>query len=442
MNNNATEKIINIVRDFLIEYKISSTTILVGLSGGCDSVVLLDVLSKLKTEFDLEIIVAHLNHNWRGEESLRDEKFCAKLADKMGLEFVCEKLGDNIKKTEEMAREARYNFFEKTAQNFSANYVFLAHNKNDNAETVLYRIIKGTALCGLSAISQVREIFYRPLLNVLREEIEQYAEKNKLKFVFDSSNSNEKYARNYIRNTVLPLFLKINPNVIFALDNLSKISKNQLEILNSAISDAKKAVFEEKKIKLEEFYKLSKPMQLEIVNDFLKGELKNRDTKGIERYLEFLLKADRKNISINSSKFLKISDGFAYIFENEKQEKNMAEVIVNGYGVFNFGGKIIEISQCSGEIDLKEQTDEKYFYCDLSNLTLRTRREGDLFCPFGHTKPIKLKEYLIKKKIPQSKRDNLVLLACEREVFCILGVEISAKCMVQNFDKYYKISIK
>ena len=159
------------VQNFLNQYNVTGN-VLCALSGGCDSVVMTHILAKLLPQ---KPVVIHLNHNWRGEESSRDENFSREFAKKSGLEFYSEKLSSDVKKTEESARTARYDFFESCAKKFNSDFIMLAHNKNDNAETVLYRIIKGTGIKGLCAISEKRDIFYRPLLDVTRQEIELYA---------------------------------------------------------------------------------------------------------------------------------------------------------------------------------------------------------------------------------------------------------------------------
>ena len=161
--------IVNKVKNFLKEYNVG-TKVICALSGGCDSVVMTYILSKL----GLEVVAIHLNHNWRGEESLRDENFSREFSKSLGIEFYSEKLSFDVKKTETDAREARYLFFKSCAKKFNSKYIFLAHNKNDNAETLLYRVIKGTGLKGLCSIPKHRDIFYRPLLDVTREEIETY----------------------------------------------------------------------------------------------------------------------------------------------------------------------------------------------------------------------------------------------------------------------------
>ena len=163
--------------DFLREYELQSKTIIVGFSGGYDSMCLLDALYKIKQIddfYDLKIIAAHFNHNWRGEESMREQEVCRLFATSKGFEFYTKMAPSGLKKSENEARIVRYDFFEEALENYDADAVFTAHNKDDNAETVLYRAIKGTGLVGLKGISVKRGCFYRPLLKVSRKEIVEY----------------------------------------------------------------------------------------------------------------------------------------------------------------------------------------------------------------------------------------------------------------------------
>ena len=135
-----------IVKNFIKIHNLENKKILVGFSGGADSCALLYCLNSLKNELNLKLVALHLNHNWRGESAKADEIFAHKMADELGIEFYSETLPDEVQKTETVAREKRYDFFSLCAKKFNSNCVMLAHNKNDNLETLVYRIIKGTGL--------------------------------------------------------------------------------------------------------------------------------------------------------------------------------------------------------------------------------------------------------------------------------------------------------
>ena len=216
------------IKNFIKKHNLSGT-IIVAFSGGYDSMCLLDVLNKLGEK----VIAVHLNHNWRGEESLKEAENCENFAKSRGIQYYSEILSDCIEKTETAAREARYDFFRRCAKKFNSKIVFTAHNFDDNSETVLYRIIRGTGTIGLQGIAEKRDIFFRPLLKTTRVEIEKYCKDNNLNPNNDSSNSNTKYKRNFIRHKIIPLLKEINPNVTDALNSLSEIAYEENRLIDT-----------------------------------------------------------------------------------------------------------------------------------------------------------------------------------------------------------------
>lgn len=430
--------IVQKVKEFIDNNNIEGK-ILLALSGGCDSVVLLHVLYTL----GVDVVAIHLNHNWRGDESKRDEEFSRKYCESLGVDFYSQTLLPDVKKTENDAREARYDFFEKCAKKFGASCVFLAHNMDDNAQTVLYRIIKGTGLKGLCAIPKIRGIYCRPLLDILRCDIEKYAKDNNLKYVFDSSNADVKYKRNLIRKEILPVLKKINPDVVFALNNLSKLSIMHYDTVFNDLQKVKEEVLHDDKIVLSKFLKLKKAQKFELINDYIGEKLKYRDFSRIKSYVDFIeSKYDKcAKKSLNRTLFLEISEGYAFVSDGKK-EQNLQEIEVKSQGEYVFGSKKVVIKKAQGIVDLKNSA-VNFLNLDFSsNLVIRTRREGDVFSPFGtKAKNRKLKEYLIDKKIPRQKRENLLLLASGSEILCILGMQVSQKAAVDDKTNCYEIRI-
>ena len=188
------------VLEFLNKYDLLNKTLIVGFSGGHDSMCLLDILFKLSQVHNFKLIAAHFNHNWRGIESKMEQDVCRHFCEERQIEFYTKTAALNMKQSEAVARAMRYDFFEKALNKYNADAFLTAHNKNDNAETVLYRVIKGTGVTGLKGIAEKRDNIYRPLLNITREEIDEYCEANELVPNNDSSNENTKYKRNFIRH--------------------------------------------------------------------------------------------------------------------------------------------------------------------------------------------------------------------------------------------------
>ena len=225
------EKFLKTIReDNLIQ---KNDKIVVGVSGGPDSITLLECLNKYKEKLGIEIIVAHINHLIR-EDSTEDEQYVENVCKNKNIKCYIKRenvlsLAKNKKiGTEEAGRKVRYEFFDEVLKKEKANKIAIAHNMNDNAETILLNLSRGTGLNGLEGIQSFEYNKYiRPLINISREEIEAYAEKNKLNPRIDYTNQENIYKRNKIRNELLPYLKSLNPNIIQNLSRLSKIIKEE-----------------------------------------------------------------------------------------------------------------------------------------------------------------------------------------------------------------------
>ena len=426
---------INLVKNFIKENNLENKTILLGLSGGVDSAVLLHILSKIK---NIKVVAIHLNHNWRGADSKKDEELARKIAKDKNIEFYSETLPKNVKKTETIARELRYKFFEDCAKKFKADAVFLAHNKNDNIETLIYRLIKGTGPSGLNSIPKKRDLFLRPLIEVERKEIEKYANENGLIFAVDKSNFDTKYKRNLIREKILPLMKEINPKTINSISNLINLNIMNQKIVDDVILKIQKQIIKNEKINREKFLNQTKEIQYEIINRYLKGILKTRDFKTIDKLVKFIQNNPQNKISIGKNLFLKIYNNEIYIL-NSKKEITENEIKLKEKNKFlNYE---ISLEEVQTPDIFEENKFIKLF--EKENFVIRTRKEGDVFTPFGSKTPQKLKTYFIKKKIPSELRNKIPLIAANNEIFYIAGVSMSEKLRVDKNDKKcYKITIK
>ncbi len=310
----------NAIKSFISNYKLENSKIIVGFSGGADSVCLAHILYTLQKELNLKIILAHLNHNWRGEHSKADENFSRNFAQKFGLEFYTETLDDTVQKTETVARDARYNFFERVKVKYNADAIMLAHNKDDNIETAIYRIIKGTGLEGLKSIPEVRDDIFRPLLNFEKVEILEYLKNNNLEHTEDNSNQDTTYARNYIRHEILPNFEKINPTYKNSVSNLIEVAKGECEILDFVLEETKKDIFENEKINTQKFLKLIYPLQLKLMYNYLKSDLKFFDYKRFQRIVDFIIEHANKEDNFHSRKYVKFSiNAKLFLYVNTKE---------------------------------------------------------------------------------------------------------------------------
>lgn len=231
------EKVRKTIREFnLIE---KNDSIVVGVSGGPDSMTLLSILLKLKEEFNLKIYVAHVNHMLR-ENAIKDEEYVKEFCKKNNIEIFIKKanISEIAQKEkiglEEAGRNIRYNFFEEVLKNTKSNKIAIAHNLNDKAETIIMNTLRGSGVSGLKGIEAKRKKYIRPLIEIERHEIEKYCIENKINPRHDESNDDNTYTRNKIRNIVIPYIKnEFNPNIIKTLNRLSEIIKEEDEYVQS-----------------------------------------------------------------------------------------------------------------------------------------------------------------------------------------------------------------
>lgn len=258
--------------------------ILIGCSGGADSVALVYLCASLPS---YKFSIAHFNHNLRKQESVKDELFVKSVARKLGWKFYSEKAHDlkglarNQKKSlEEMAREQRYNFLIRTARKNKAKAIFLAHHQNDQAETILMRMIQGTGLRGLLGIRPIltkeKLFFCRPLLSISRSEIEEFLKREKVSWREDSTNKDLNFLRNKIRLKLLPWLEKeMNPLVVAALARIPSNLSRENELIETIENETWKKVVssalrEQIKFKSKEFLKQPEAIQFRLVERALK----------------------------------------------------------------------------------------------------------------------------------------------------------------------------
>ena len=234
------EKVLNTINKYnMIQ---SGDGIVIGVSGGPDSMTLLNILNNLKEKLNIKLYVAHINHSIR-EEADAETEYVKEFCKKIDVEFFAKKVKvEEIAKelkigTEEAGRNIRYEFFEEVAHTVGANKIATAHNLNDNAETVLMNIIRGTSVSGLKGIDKVRDGKYiRPIIECSRAEIEDYCKEKNLNPRYDKSNNENIYTRNKIRNLLIPFLQKeFNPNIVEGINRLSQIAIEEEQFINKVV---------------------------------------------------------------------------------------------------------------------------------------------------------------------------------------------------------------
>lgn len=443
-------------------------SIVVGVSGGPDSVCLLHVLWRLKEEFNLRLVAVHINHMLRGAESYRDEDFVKNLCSMLEIELqsICVDIKKISKEKnmslEEAGREERYRHFEMAADRVGAKRIAVAHNKNDQAETVLMNIIRGTGLDGLKGMDYIRGSIIRPLLDVERCEIEAYCRDNNLNPITDSSNLENIYARNKIRLNVIPFIDSLfDCNFVKSIDRMNRLIKDDINFIDDKIKKSYyNAVLRKENAEVELLLGKLKRMHVAVkrrvirkaINE-VKGNVKGIESIHIESVIDMAnngrvgAKLDLPGIKIG-----KTYDSIRF-YKNEKKADTfefVAGLSIPGLTEIGDNKHLIEASVITeynaGEFKgIRGSSLTQFFDYDRLNegINVRKRKEGDYFKPINSNGTKKLKEYFIDNKIPREMRDNIPLIARESEIIWIVGYKISDKFKVtENTKRVLRLAYK
>lgn len=423
------------IAKFIEDYGLNDKTLLVGFSGGFDSMCLLDNLISLAPNYNLKLVACHYNHNWRGEKAKEEQDNCKKFCEERNVEFYTETAPDNIKKNETEARELRYEFFYRALNKYNSDTMLTAHNFDDNAETILYRIIKGTGIVGLKGILPKRDCFYRPLINITRDEIEQYCKEHNLKPNNDDSNNDRIHKRNLIRHDILPMLTEINPDVKKAINTLANIAVSENEIIDEYINQISEKIYDGDKIKTKLFTPLSRAVKQKIIYNLIYHSEYDYTQDMIINILNFIEETVKSNkpskYSVTKGVWVYVDSNIIEIITEHKKSDEITEITNDGEYFIN--NSKFTIKKCT---NFEKTKDENSAYVDLSRynkLYIRTRRDGDTIQPLGSNGRMKLKKYLMSKKIPQHERDGLVLLTDGNEILWVAGVGLNDK--IKTTDK-------
>ena len=446
------DRVLKTIKDYKLIEK--GDTIIVGASGGPDSQFMIYILNSLKSQIDFEIILAHLNHLHR-KEAKNDEELVRKTAEKLNLKFFtsARSMDDYAKEhglsSEDAGRRLRYEFFNDLAKNYEKAKIAVAHNKDDQAETVLMRIIRGTGLDGLRAMDYKTANIIRPILDIKKSEILAYLDRQKILYAIDHTNFENDYTRNKIRLDIIPKLEEINPKSIDQIYTLSRLANDDLKILDSVIDEKFKSfteVFKEQIIfEKEKFDKTDDAILRRIIRkaiEILNGEIKDISKENIDEFLTIKDLDNGKKIIKDKLVLRKTYD--SYILENKNNIEKFEEVIsLPENGQINFDGLNIKTSIINTNKYEKSKNIGYFDYDKLDfPLKVRTRRNGDRFIPLGHKSEKKLKDFFIDQKIDREKRDRLPLILSDDKIVWITSLRISDEFKVtESTKKILKIEV-
>ncbi len=407
---------LNEIKNFLVENvkDLNKKTLAVAYSGGIDSQTALHIIYKLKKELKFNLIIIHINYNLRGEESKKDELFAKNIAEKYNLKICIKEIKEgsyNKKNIQNEARKDRYEFFEELFSKNIFDYLIIAHNKDDFVETIIYRMIKGAGADVYNCLKKKNNYILRPILNFYREEIENYAKENNLEYREDASNKKNKYARNKIRNLIIPMLETINKK---SKDNIIKFSKRaylENKFLRKKINNIyKNNLINKNSINIENIKNLNKIFLNRIIIKFLSESSKNEIEINEKRISEIIkiIKSKKSNVILRLDNFNLIKEYDKFIIEKIEKKENINNYLkIEKDGTYKFAGKSISFKTIENKnINYKEKL---YIKCDYP-IIVRQRKNADFLISYPNGEKKFLRKIFIDSKIPSRKRNDIPII--------------------------------
>ncbi len=433
-----------------------SERIVVGLSGGADSVCLLISLCMLSERLGTDtgnLFAVHINHMLRGEEAEHDERFSKELCDKLGVHFISYK--KDIKSyaeelhctVEEAGRQYRYDCFADTARKYNCGKIAVAHNKNDLAETVLFHIVRGSGLKGLCGISPVRDQIIRPLLDVSRQKIEEFLQEMQQDYCTDVTNFGTDYDRNRIRHAILPVMEQINSAAVDHICQVAEEAKESYSFIHDqalAQYDGYTENVDGKTVELDigELYKYNPVLQEHMIHEAITdvaGGSKDVTRRHVMSVVALIYQDTGKFVVLPYGIRARRSYG-RLIISNVKEESRTYCIHISENGVYDvpeWGSIEIRHMNYKPEMEISKKTYTKMFDYDKikGKLCIRTPQEGDYITidSDGNTK--KLSRVFIDNKVDRDFRSKWPVLACGREIIWAVGLRYNISYGVDENTK-------
>jgi tRNA(Ile)-lysidine synthase len=425
-------------------------SVIVAVSGGPDSVCLLHILHELKDELQIDLVVAHFDHGLRPAEDEHETAFSRRLAQSLNLPFETAKGHLLAKRTlgsrEEVAREARYSFLEKVRKKHKAQKIALGHNLNDQAETILMRLLRGSGPSGLTGIPPCRgDEIIRPLIEIERTEIQKYLKAEKLLSVTDSSNLQTDYLRNKIRLDLMPVLKEQQPQLASLLGQTAEILRDEDDYLKR-IAEAwiKKEVTRNPdntlQLSIASFMGLPVALRRRVtrtVIGILKNNLRRISWDHIEA-IQRLAQAEKPQTALALPGGLAVKRTYEYLIFSTSVKRNPRpfHYRLDGSGIYDFKkiGRSLSVEELKNTKGIRLRETSWTAFLDAEKihfpLTLRTFKAGDRFMPFGMKGHKKLKDFFVDLKVPLEQRYSTPILCCEDTLVWVCGFRIDDRFKV------------
>lgn len=445
--------------------------VIAGVSGGADSVCLFLMLLELREKIGFDLIAVHVHHGLRGEAADQDQRFVEALCEqhripleifRVNLESIAKKRKQSL---EEAGRMVRREAFDSVCQKYGGNKIALAHHQNDNAETLLWNLSRGTGLDGLGGIRPVNGKFIRPLLCMNRKEIEEYLAKRKQSYCIDETNAGTDYTRNKLRHLVLPILEEqVNSAAVRHMNETMEQIWELQEYMQEQVEAAYQECVQEHSEKacwiqiqqnsFETFPELIKKMVIRKGMEQVGGKKRDLSHKHVDVMMELMNKQVGRTLDLpyemhakRNYEGIRLEKRRTYSSGEEKKaeimQECMSELNIPGETILadrnlKVRCKILEKPKNLSIKDIPQKIYTKWFDYDIikSSLYIRTRQAGDniVIDEKGHQK--KLKSWFVDEKIPKEVRDSQLLLAENNDILWVLGHRMSKAYQVKQSTKW------
>lgn len=381
--------------------------VLIGVSGGADSIALLEFFVSVKEKYDLDICVAHIEHGIRGEDSVGDAEFVENYCKKLGVNFYLKTIdAPNLAKkakmgVEEYSRMARYDFF----NTIECDKIATAHNLTDNIETLLFRLARGTGLKGACSIPAVRGKIIRPFIEVSSSEIRKWCNDNNIPYRVDCTNSDSAYSRNLIRLEILPLFEKLNANYQDNIDDFISDVNEDYAFIDNYVKSIYPKIVKDNEIDLPKLNELDLPIKKRILIMFFNKNGYSLNRIHLQSVIDITLKSGKSQIKEN-------------VFAISAKGKIRLATFNDLNKKDKFVTKILNIDE------FKDKNIDFYCDCDkiIGNITIRARQAGDKIKPAGRNVSKTLKKLFNESAYPIEKRDENIVVCDDFGIVGVIGL--------------------
>lgn len=439
--------------------------VLVGLSGGPDSVCLLAVLHSLRERFTLEISALYIDHGLRPRETGEEIEFCRNLCEHLNVPFRTKAINvksyaqDQKMNMQEAARQLRYGAFDETSHDIGAHRIALGHTADDQAETLLMRLFRGSGPTGLSGIPPVRKNIIRPLIEIGRGEIEKFLDDEKIEHIIDSSNLKENYLRNRIRLSLVPVLKEYNPDIIETLSKTAAIFRDEEKYFEIIVTKAlMKLISRKSDSRIELFLAPLEIMDKAIMRRVLRRAID--ETKGL-RGISFihvediigLIRRGDPGDRIYLPKGVRVIKGYSTLILTSAPPVTLGtySFTVPGEIILKEAGILIRSSLITArELQAPGQNKDLWIASGVfdaakldSPLVVRPRKDGDFFYPSGFGRRKKLQDFFVDEKVPRDERDRVPLVISGNDIIWVVGYRGDERFKVgEGTEKVVRFEVK